>query len=522
MAVFDPKDWENEPSTATNISNVALIDLEQRLADWASSIAPKYNVKANFDAVGDGVSDDTDNIQAALDEVEANGGGLVFVPEGSYKLTSQVTIAPRCGILGEGQYTTEFACFSSGAGLKWERGAPWTRGGYSGQFRVNMRETSTLGIHIENSVNRTWVDLRVDSPATNGTAMKLDDCQNCYYFSVDMEGKGGGGGPAGTRGLVFDRGASGNGFFGIRVNDFTAAHVSYRMTDTAWSGVDYPRHNWLYDVMIERGIPGTTLLIDHRAGADNGIRDGNLSLGPGDPDPGGEYSICRFNSADDTGSGTSTSTRWRLEGLKINGGVWSGSRHGIAIDVVGANHYGVVDDCTLGNIKYFMKFNSGAAIVKDRENFVDLLVTSRYTGADIYQRANFLSTSSSFNPNRGQVNYLYVGGTGDIDTINDDVETGYVMFMHFYVSTRTIKNGTGNIYTATGADIKPEAGEVLMFVFDGLVWQQPRGPQERTKGFINHGSTAGTTRPSGYASVEWHGTVEPSNAITGDTWVDTS
>jgi hypothetical protein len=40
------------------------------------------------------------------------------------------------------------------------------------------------------------------------------------------------------------------------------------------------------------------------------------------------------------------------------------------------------------------------------------------------------------------------------------------------------------------------------------------------KGFVNHGSTASTARPSGYASVEWYGTVEPDNWIDGDTWND--
>lgn len=42
------------------------------------------------------------------------------------------------------------------------------------------------------------------------------------------------------------------------------------------------------------------------------------------------------------------------------------------------------------------------------------------------------------------------------------------------------------------------------------------------KGFVNHGATAGTARPAGYASVEWYGSVEPSNAVSGDTWVDVS
>jgi hypothetical protein len=42
------------------------------------------------------------------------------------------------------------------------------------------------------------------------------------------------------------------------------------------------------------------------------------------------------------------------------------------------------------------------------------------------------------------------------------------------------------------------------------------------KGFVNHGATAGTARPTGYASVEWVGSVSPDNAIDGDTWVNTS
>lgn len=42
------------------------------------------------------------------------------------------------------------------------------------------------------------------------------------------------------------------------------------------------------------------------------------------------------------------------------------------------------------------------------------------------------------------------------------------------------------------------------------------------KGFINHGANASTARPDYFASVEWYGSVEPVNAIDGDTWIDTS
>jgi len=42
------------------------------------------------------------------------------------------------------------------------------------------------------------------------------------------------------------------------------------------------------------------------------------------------------------------------------------------------------------------------------------------------------------------------------------------------------------------------------------------------KGYVNHGNKADTPRPAGYASVEWIGSVEPANAVDGDTWVNTA
>jgi hypothetical protein len=41
-------------------------------------------------------------------------------------------------------------------------------------------------------------------------------------------------------------------------------------------------------------------------------------------------------------------------------------------------------------------------------------------------------------------------------------------------------------------------------------------------GYVNHGSTAGTARPSGFAAITWYGSVQPTNATAGDIWVDTA
>jgi len=58
----------------------------------------QYNVKA-YGAVGDGVTDDTTAVQAAIDAAEVSGG-IVFFPAGTYKITSPLTV--EFGIILEG------------------------------------------------------------------------------------------------------------------------------------------------------------------------------------------------------------------------------------------------------------------------------------------------------------------------------------------------------------------------------------------------------------------------------------
>lgn len=40
--------------------------------------------------------------------------------------------------------------------------------------------------------------------------------------------------------------------------------------------------------------------------------------------------------------------------------------------------------------------------------------------------------------------------------------------------------------------------------------------------YVNHGATAGTSRPSGAGKVVWNGSVAPTNASSGDDWYDTT
>ncbi len=41
-------------------------------------------------------------------------------------------------------------------------------------------------------------------------------------------------------------------------------------------------------------------------------------------------------------------------------------------------------------------------------------------------------------------------------------------------------------------------------------------------GVVIHGATAGTARPTGYTNISWIGSVEPTNAINNDVWINTT
>ena len=59
------------------------------------------NVKS-YGAKGDGVTDDTEAIQAAIDAAVAVGGGIVFVPVGHYKITGNIQVKDNVSLIGAG------------------------------------------------------------------------------------------------------------------------------------------------------------------------------------------------------------------------------------------------------------------------------------------------------------------------------------------------------------------------------------------------------------------------------------
>lgn len=91
---------------------------EMSLADALSGSAGLvYNVKSVYGAVGDGVHDDGPNIQAAINAADAAGGGILYFPHGTYKISTAVTVANSTGkffFLGESATGTKLKQGTSG------------------------------------------------------------------------------------------------------------------------------------------------------------------------------------------------------------------------------------------------------------------------------------------------------------------------------------------------------------------------------------------------------------------------
>src|SRR5881296_1424040 len=70
---------------------------------WRAVDEATYNVKSStYGAVGNGSTDDTAAINAAIAAAVAAGGGIVDIPAGTFKLTSALTAASKVTLRGAG------------------------------------------------------------------------------------------------------------------------------------------------------------------------------------------------------------------------------------------------------------------------------------------------------------------------------------------------------------------------------------------------------------------------------------
>jgi len=231
---------------------------------------PWFDVKA-FGATGDGSTDDTVAIQAAIDAAEAAGGGIVFFPKGLYKITTALIISSSdIHIAGLG-IGVSIILVAAAAINAFEFGD-----GTSGKIERN----SIRSLSIKASVTKT-AGAAIDLDATAWTVVDNVWIEDQYYgIYIHNDGTG----AAETANLPFR----------IYINNCTLRHI----VKTNGIGI------WQKDMLSELHIVNTEISGEgSSAKCLAGIR---LQGGQVSADAGGEYNII------------ATDTFHCLNGLKID------------------------------------------------------------------------------------------------------------------------------------------------------------------------------------------------------------
>jgi hypothetical protein len=127
-----------------------------------------YDVKA-YGAKGDGKKDDTKAIQAAVNTSDRAGGGVIYLPPGSYKITSAIA-STNVGTSFQGAGKSVSTIINSGKGDTIFVKPPFTplvRGGFFSHFKIQCAPQGsppapgTSGIHSYAATARLYEDLYI-------------------------------------------------------------------------------------------------------------------------------------------------------------------------------------------------------------------------------------------------------------------------------------------------------------------------------------------------------------------------
>lgn len=154
-------------------------DLHDRIdAVDPEALGMGFNVKS-YGAVGDGVADDRAAIQAAIAACIATGGGIVFFPKGTYRVTGTVTYSNHVVLAGAGTGATAIVGASLATAVIGPA-APATRYFNVGICDISVGNTSS-GVAGGIGIDWAVTDGFVRQVAVNNVATGLRTAVECYY-----------------------------------------------------------------------------------------------------------------------------------------------------------------------------------------------------------------------------------------------------------------------------------------------------------------------------------------------------
>jgi hypothetical protein len=202
----------------------------------------------DFGAVGDGSTDDTAAITAAITAVVALGGGNVYLPPGNYKISSTLTLPGRVSLIGAGTPGSEFQpTYASTTSLSWYGGAAamvqigWqggidvVRGGGVERIYLDGRNLATYGLSIKDIQFALFQELHIIRTITAGiyltnSASIPDPTGFSKFDSIHIALRNSGGPAQNAHGILFD-GQLGAGTTGVTLCTWYAIRIEHANGD---------------------------------------------------------------------------------------------------------------------------------------------------------------------------------------------------------------------------------------------------------------------------------------------------
>ncbi len=445
------------------------------------------NVKDElYGAAGDGVTDDTAAIQAALDAAEDQGGGRVYAPAGTYNITGTLTFNEFVSFNGDGKRETILELQTAASTLLFnDRDTTGNRGGSVYGFQVQGNNVATECMRIEGT-NREFRDLRISTPkGAGGVALKLFSAQNLNLFNVECEDSSHSASRS-TYGIVFDGGAAGINLYGTSLNEFTGAAVLFDAS-VATPVVDASDHSVNVNFngyMIERSDTSNPL-VHIKAGNDICFSNGNLAHNTFTPSA--EYSVVVIENtaARSYGAiGGSGSPTRNISFIKpnINGAL--GASHGSPATTTYATAFEVTSSCspwmhTLAvddahGTNCFACFKVAPTAVGVVGRNIDNHLGSGFLYIDnpaATGRANTQTKGSTTTLTvRPDTDFYNVTGSNTIETLSVTYSGHQVTLL--FSGAPTVSSSAGNIKLSGLVDMSATADDVLCLICDGTNWHE--------------------------------------------------
>ncbi len=140
-----------------------------------------YLTPENFPVHGDGVADDSDAVQQAIDKV---GGGILFIPKGAYRLTKTVYVWPGVRLIGYGDTRPIFTLSENTPGF--QEGSGKYLFFFSGGRGRNAGRPPSDGNPgtFYSAMSNIDIEIAAGNPAAVGVRFHV--AQHCYLSHMDF------------------------------------------------------------------------------------------------------------------------------------------------------------------------------------------------------------------------------------------------------------------------------------------------------------------------------------------------